>query len=113
MAFKTMDQDLARHLIEKEKDILTPAIEEERKLYENTLCPMCTQGGCKKMTRPPKILSTSSGPEIVESPFGEGPLTEGYAHCVHCDTDFNPKTGMIYKSAASILASPQSDPLQD
>jgi hypothetical protein len=52
---------------------------------------------------------TEEGPVVVQSPFGDGPLPEGYAHCIHCNTDFNPHTGMVFKTDASMIHAPQSE----
>src|SRR3990172_2173463 len=103
-ALKFMDPELIRQLLQGEEDILTPEIKVEGALYRNTCCPLCGQGGCEKRVRTPKIILGDNGePVVATSPFGMGPLPEGYAHCIHCSTDFNPHTGMIFKTAASMI----------
>ena len=110
--FKTMDPNLIRDLIKDAPDVLTPAAEEEEKFYRNAMCPMCYQRGAKKKIPPPKIIVTPDGPEVVESPWVDGQLlVQGYANCTHCDTDYDPYTGLIMHTEASTIASSQSDPL--
>ena len=99
-----MDPELIRQLLKTEKDILSPAIKSEEALYRNTRCPMCGQDGCEKRVNPPKVIMDERGePVVVSSPFGLGPLPDGYAHCVHCGTEFNPYTGMIFRTEASMI----------
>lgn len=100
-----MDQQLARELIEREKDILTPAIEAEKTLYQNTTCPMCGTTGCEKQIPKPKVIETSQGPVVSDNVFGDL-LVRGYAHCIHCNTSFNPHTGVIIKTDMSIIHAP-------
>ena len=104
--FKPMDQDLARKLISEHDDVLTAEAKAEETLYRHTQCPLCGQSGCEKRVRRPQVVVTENGPEVVASPFGDDMLPEGYAHCVHCDTDFNPRTGMIFKTEASMIHAP-------
>ena len=107
-ALKFMDPELIRQLLQGEEDILSPEIKAEEALYRNTRCPLCGQGGCEKRVRAPKIILGDSGePVVATSPFGIGPLPEGYAHCIHCNTDFNPQTGMIFKTDASMIHAPE------
>lgn len=104
MTFKTMDPDLIREMLSQQEDILTPAIEEDRKFFANTRCPMCGKDECQKKEYVPKIEVDEHGsPTVVQSSFGLGPLSDGYAHCINCDTDFNPYTGMIFKTEASMI----------
>lgn len=105
---KTMDQALARKLIEGEDDILTPEIKAEEKLYENTRCPMCGQGGCEKRVSPPRTVQDENGDLLLVSPFNTSSLLpDGFAHCINCGTNFNPLTGMIYKTEASMIHGPE------
>jgi hypothetical protein len=105
---KTMDPDLIRQMLEGHTDVLTGAAEAEEALYRNTCCPVCGEGECQKVLREAKVVTDEDGrPEVVQSPFGSGPLPEGYAHCIHCDTDFNPRTGMIFNTAASMIHAPE------
>ena len=107
-ALKFMDQQLIRQLLQNEEDIITPEIKAEEALYRNTRCPLCGQGGCEKRLRAPKIvLNENKEPVVVSSPFGMGMLPEGYAHCIHCGTDFNPHTGLVFKTDASMIHAPR------
>lgn len=121
--FKPMDQELARALIEGQPDIITKEAEEERELYSNTRCPICFEGGCEKRTLESRVAISKSGePVVIASPFIQGRvLPQGYAHCIHCGTDFDPRTGVIRRTEASqvltvdldpaaTLVSPPSDP---
>jgi hypothetical protein len=31
---------------------------------------------------------------------------EGYAHCLNCDSDFDPRTGLILRGAPTIVSPP-------
>jgi hypothetical protein len=105
---KAMDPQLIRELLEEQEDILTPEIKAEEALYRHTRCPMCSKGDCEKRTYAPKVVMGENGEPIVEqSPFSSGALPEGYAHCIHCGTDFNPYTGMIYDTEASMIHGPE------
>ena len=102
-----MDPEIIRQLLQREEDVLSPAIKAEESLCRNTRCPICRQSGCEKRVRPPKIVLDEAGsPVVVSSPFGLSLLPEGYAHCIHCGTDFNPYTGMIFKTEASMIHGP-------
>jgi len=106
-AVKFMDPELIRQALQGEEDILTPEIKAEETLYRNTRCPVCGQSGCEKRLRAPTIvLDENREPVVVASPFGMGPLPDGYAHCIHCSTDFNPYTGMIFRTEASMIRAP-------
>ena len=105
-----MDPEDIRKLIEGQPDVLALEAQEEAKLYKDTMCPMCFQSGCEKIIPPPKIVEGPDGPSIIQSPFVDGKsLPQGYAHCIHCGTDFNPRTGMIMKTEASMIHGPQLD----
>jgi hypothetical protein len=109
--WKPMDPNLVRQLIQDQEDIITPLVKAENERYKKLHCPICRQDGCKKRIKPPKVIITEKGQQVVESPFGSSPLPYGYAVCSHCDTEFDPETGVIYKTKASTLPSSQSDPL--
>lgn len=113
MTLKVMDPEIARNLIDSEEDVISPALEAEAELFKNLKCPMCYQGGCEKQAKPPKIVMTEDGPILSTPTFGDEPILKCDAHCIHCGTTFDPKTGLIYKTEASMLPSPQSDPLQE
>ena len=124
--FKPMDPDLIRELIKDQPDVITPEVEAEKELYANTSCPMCYEAGCEKRTLAPRVLPGENGePIVAASPFVQGKaLPQGYAHCIHCGTDFNPRSGIIMQTEASqiepvdldpasTIAVPQSDPHQE
>ena len=105
---KTMDPDRVRELIAGQTDILSAAVKAEEALYRHTKCPMCGESGCEKKIRPPKVIIDDDGnTEVLSSPFTGDILPDGYAHCIHCDTDFNPYTGMIFTTAASMIHGPE------
>jgi hypothetical protein len=105
---KPMDPNLTRQLLEQHQDVLSAEIKAEEALYRNTQCPMCGSGECQKKIRAPKIGMDEDGlPTIVVSPFGSGPLPDGYAHCLNCGTDFNPHTGMVFRTEASMISGPE------
>ena len=94
-------------MIEGEEDILTPEIKAEEALYRNTRCPMCGKGECEKRLNPVRSIVDDDGNTALITPFGSGMLPEGYAHCINCGTDFNPYTGMIFKTEASMIHGPE------
>ena len=107
--FKPMDPDQVRKLLEGHDDIIGPDAKAEEALYRHTSCPMCGGGDCEKRIRDAKIVTDEEGqPVVAQSPFGSGILPEGYAHCINCGTDFNPYTGMIFTTEASIIHGPES-----
>lgn len=121
--FRPMDPNVIRDLIAEQEDVIAKEIEEEQRVYENLKCPMCYEGGCERRVSPPKVIAGPKGePVIATSPFVPGKaLPQGYAHCVHCGTDFDPRTGFIRQTEASQvqpvdldpasrISSPQSDP---
>ena len=108
--FKPMDPDVIRELIQDVPDVLTKQAEEEEAYYKGLRCPMCYEAGCVKEIRQAKVVINDKGiPEVVTSPFGDGPLPEGHARCKHCDTEFDPRSGVIYRSDASKIHAPPED----
>lgn len=109
--FKPMDQDLARSLIEGQQDVLSAEAKKEEELYRNVACPVCYQTGAEKRIVSTKIVHTEEGPVVV-TPFVQGRLLPvSYAHCLHCNTEFDPRTGLIRHTEVSMIADPLSDPL--
>jgi len=111
--FKSMDPSIIRALIEGQPDVLADEVKAEKELYSRISCPMCYEaGGCEKRLRQPKIVIGDDGtPEVLSSPFVSGqPLPQGYAHCVHCGTDFDPHSGVIAKTEASGIQPIDLDP---
>lgn len=110
--FKAMDPSIVRALIEGQPDVLSAEVQAERELYERISCPVCFEsGGCEKRLRPPKVVVDEDGPTVVRSPFSSNrALPQGYAHCVHCGTDFDPHSGLITKTEASGLQPVDLDP---
>jgi hypothetical protein len=105
--FKTMDPDVIRELIQDVPDVLTKQAEEEKEFYNGLRCPMCCEAGCVKEIRQAKVVMTDSGvPEVAVSPFGDGPLPAGHARCPHCNTEFDPRSGIIYRTEASKIHAP-------
>lgn len=109
MSFKTMDPDLARELISQHQDVLTPAMQAESELYGRLRCPVCGESGCAKRIEPPRLVETPSGVRVVTA-FGEGVLPKTHALCRHCETEFDPATGVIRKGAPVLIRDPHSDP---
>lgn len=104
---KTMDPDVIRKMLEGYEDILGPAMEAELALYRNARCPVCGEGDCQRALKQPKVVLDENGnTEVVQSPFGSGPLPESHALCIHCDTEFNPYTGVIFRTEASMIHAP-------
>ena len=105
---KTMDPKLIRELLANQTDILTPEVKAEEAFYRHTRCPLCNEGGCEKKLYQPKVTLDENGEPVVDtSMFSSGILPEGYAHCIHCGTDFNPYTGVIFSTEASMIHGPE------
>ena len=111
MAFKTMDPDLIRSLINDEVDVITPAAEMEGEVFKNAQCPACGHIGAEKVTLPPKVVVEQNGDmTIIRAPFSEGsPLVVGHAKCSACKTEYSPMTGVIVKADQPILTDPTYD----
>ena len=93
MAFKEMDPKLILSLISNETDIITPAVQTEKLLYEKAICPKCGNEGAVKITRAPKF---SEAQELLTSPFNPDKiLSSGYAQCQSCGTEFLPTSNII------------------
>jgi hypothetical protein len=110
---KAMDPSMICALIEGQPDVLAEEAKAERELYSRISCPMCHEpGGCEKRLRAPKVLIDEDGqPTVVQSPFSpDRALPQGYAHCVHCGTDFDPYSGLIAKTEATGIAPVDLDP---
>jgi hypothetical protein len=108
-----LDPSIVRSLIEGQPDVLSEEAEAEKELYERISCPMCREaGGCEKRLRPPKVAIDADGaPVVVRSPFSSSQaLPQGYAHCVHCGTDFDPHSGLISETEASGIMPVDLDP---
>jgi len=110
--FQPMDPNKARALIEGHEDVITREVEEEKVIFENLKCPICYQGGCEKRLDPPKIVIGPRGePVVAASPFVSGKaLPQGFAHCIHCSTDFDPRSGIIRRTEASQIMPVSTDP---
>ena len=101
-----MDPDVARQLINSCTDVITPAAAAEAERYSKLKCPVCYQGGCVKVLTPVRIVQTPEGHSIISSPFGDSVIPQGHAHCIHCETNFDPDTGIILNSPASMISPP-------
>lgn len=111
--FKPMDPDLIRELIKTQPDVISEEAKQEQELYKNLSCPVCYEsGGCEKRLKPPKVVLGEDGrPQVVSSPFSNGrALPQGYAHCIHCGTDFDPRSGVIMRTEASSIQPVDLDP---
>jgi len=104
-----MDPALARELISQHEDVLTPAVRAESERYGRVKCPVCGEAGCAKRIEAPKMVETPSGVQLVTA-FGDDILPRGFAHCRHCETEFDPDTGVIRKGAPVIIRDPHPDP---
>jgi hypothetical protein len=110
MTLKTMDPDLIRELLSQEVDVLTPAAEADAALYANAACPNCHARGCRKETEAIKTVETEEGVELI-FPFGSDSLISlGHSVCVECNTEFDPRTGLIRHAENVMIHDPHSDP---
>ena len=104
--FKAMDPALIRELIKDQTDTLSEEVQAEDLLFAHATCPLCNEEGPEKRTEAPQVAINEKGePTVISSPFSQGrALPNCYAHCIHCDTDFNPYTGVIRRTEASLIA---------
>jgi hypothetical protein len=109
--FKPMDPTLLCQLVQDQPDVLAEAIKADDAFYHNLSCPVCSSQGASKRFEAPKVLETEDGTVMLRTPFGNGMLPTGYAKCDSCGTEFDPYTRVIRNTEASLIASPQSDPL--
>ena len=110
--FQPMDPDKIRTLLDGHEDVIAKELEEEKTLFDNLRCPICYEGGCEKLVDAPKVVPGPNGePVVAVSPFVSGKnLPQGYAHCIHCGTDFDPRSGIIRKTEASQILPVDTDP---
>jgi len=109
---KVLAPSIVRALLEGQPDVLSAEAQADVEFYARISCPICYEvGGCEKHLRPPKVILGEDGPTVVQSPFSSNQaLPQGYAHCVHCGTDFDPHSGLIVKTEASVLQPVDLDP---
>jgi hypothetical protein len=98
-----MDPDIIRDLLEGQPDALSDEVRREEELFRGLTCPMCYEAGCEKRLKAPRIIMGDGGEPVIEtSPFtSDRALPHGYAHCIHCGTDFDPRSGVIMSTEAS------------
>lgn len=115
MHYKTMDPDLIRELIANEEDVITPAIENDKVIFANAMCPVCGAQGADKVTLPPKIEITENGPQMVTSPFqADRVLPVGHARCRECGSEYTPENQVIYRVSEPVITDVQGqDPHQE
>jgi len=110
---RTMDPSIVRKLLEEQPDTLSEEVKKEEELFQRLSCPMCKErGGCEKRLTPPKVVVDETGAvTLLSSPFSsEYALPQGYAHCAHCGTDFDPHSGVISRTETTGIAPVDSDP---
>lgn len=108
MGFKAMDQDLARALIARHQDVITPSAQLEAEIYKRTKCPVCGQTGADKVFSAPKIVvDEEGGLEVFNAPFSDSsPLVQGHAKCGQCHTEYSPETGVIIRQDEPVITDP-------
>lgn len=78
---QTMDDETRRELLKDEVDILTPAVEQERKFLEGVPCPKCGVRPCLAQVD-------------AKKPFAGGLLPRRIMKCLNCRLEFEPYTGI-------------------
>ena len=89
--FKEMDPDEIRAILDatgpdKQKlhqDVLTPLFEKENAVFSAASCPKCGTSGASPILDPHRPFVSSS------------PLPRRILKCVACQTEFDPRTGLI------------------
>lgn len=109
-----MNPNLVRELLKGHQDAISEETVRDEAFYKKLTCPICYErGGCEKRLRQPKITvdEESGTTRLLVSPFSsDDPLPQGYAHCIHCGTDFDPNSGIIFKTDATSIMPVDSDP---
>lgn len=114
MAYKTMDPDLIREILANEEDVITPAVENEKALYENIRCPVCGGVGAEKVTLAPLIEADDDGNvSVIRSPFQKDRiLSVGHARCKECGSEYVPETQVIYKTSEPVITDVEESDLR-
>ena len=78
-----MDPEVVLKLLEGHKDVLTPAAEEQERIYGRS-CPRCG-GACRRLA------------SFHSMHTGQDPLPRFYLQCMACHEEFDPETGLTLK----------------
>lgn len=115
MPFKEMNPEAIRALIADEEDVITPAVERDRVIYDNARCPVCGGVGADKATLPPKFDMVKDGLRVISSPFSPGRiLAVGHARCRECGSEYQPESQVIISTPEPVLTAVQEqDPPQE
>lgn len=93
MERKQLSQDDIWKLLEGQEDVLTPLVKKEEAFFRNKACPACDGASHLPFVNPRR-------------PFTQGsPLPNKLLKCLHCETEFDPITGLI----TSVPTTPESD----
>lgn len=85
-AFKEMDPEVIRQLLQGHEDVLTSEVKKEETFFAHSTCPVC--GGSKFSTH---VNSTR--------PFTEGALLPNkLLYCMSCNTEFDPYTRFVTRT---------------
>jgi hypothetical protein len=102
--FKEMDQDTLITLLDQEQDILTPMIEADNELYNDTACTRC--GGS---TYPENDLShlrvSEDGTELFSA--SSRPIPKKLCRCADCKSLIDPFSGIIVELGNLALIEPR------
>lgn len=85
-AYKEMDPELIRKLLEGQENVIAPAVEKEQAFLQSVPCP-----SCGKYETQAKMN--------IKHPFSRGNLlTNKVLECLACKAEFEPHTRVISKA---------------
>lgn len=80
-----MNPEVAKKLLEGQRDVMTPLSEDREKFYASQTCPRCG-GNCRKLGNYHTMYT------------GDDALPKFYLQCLACGEEFDPHTGIILKT---------------
>jgi len=89
--FKEMDQEQLKAIIEQEEDLLTPLVEADQKIYDDTSCPQC--GGKTFPEDDLRHLRVSEDGSEVYS-VNNRPIPRKLCRCADCGALVDPFSGL-------------------
>ena len=89
--FKEMDPELIKAILEEEEDVLTPLVEADQKLYDDTACPQC-YGKTIPENDLRHLRVNKDGSEVVS--VSDRPIPKKLCRCVDCGALVDPFSGI-------------------
>ncbi len=87
-AYKEMDPEVVRKLLEGHTDVLTPEAQKEQSIFRNSPCPLCKSYASNSQINPQRPWTPGSV------------LPNKILVCLQCNAEWDPFTGLILKTSA-------------